>query len=550
MATPEQSPSSRPETERDAQEETQIAEPSGTKELEQAGDETAEFQVTKPKPTGTSKAETASTHKGAAGTGESAKKKVSRLGDFKLSRKLGQGGMGTVYLARQANLDRSVAIKTLSKQLAKNPSAVQRFLREARSMAKLQHPNIVQVYAADSQSGFHYVALEYIDGKSMQDWMNALKRLSLADALHVTLIAADALKHAHGQNMIHRDVKPDNILVTKSGIVKVSDFGLAKAVDEDVSVTQSGTGLGTPLYMPPEQARNAKHVDHRSDIYALGCTLYYFLTGELPFKGESALEIITAKETGQFLSARRLNPEIPERLDLMIDKMLSRELAHRYGGCDQLIRDLQSLDAAGMTLSFIDGGLGAGDLPAASTSVLAPTRSVSSSLSQPSSSVRPASVKRTERQRATAETAVDEEAEWYVSFKTPDGKLHLKQLSTAQVVKAIKGGRLDAQAKAKRHKDDKMLPLAQFPEFVQHIEKLLVRQRSQKKQSRLQEMFAEVERYEKRKRIFRWLKRMTESTLGWITLLVWLGVIVGVGVGLYYLIPIVPNSIADYFNLR
>jgi serine/threonine-protein kinase len=124
--------------------------------------------------------------------------------------------------------------------------------------------------------------------------------------------------------MIHRDIKPDNILLTKKGVVKLADFGLAKAVDDDVSMTASGVGMGTPLYMPPEQARNAKHVDKRTDIYALGGTLYYFLTGKLPYAGENTIELIIAKEKGKHASARGLNPEIPERLDLMIDKMLAK----------------------------------------------------------------------------------------------------------------------------------------------------------------------------------------------------------------------------------
>ncbi|MEZ6045446.1 MAG: protein kinase [Planctomycetaceae bacterium] len=230
-------------------------------------------------------------------------KKATQLGDFRLKKRLGKGGMGEVFLAQQVSLDRPVAIKTLSKELATKPDFVERFLREARSMARLHHPNVVQVYAADSSKGINFVAIEYIDGCSMQNWMDQLKRLSVGDALHVVLVCAQALKQAHDLNMIHRDIKPDNILITSKGIVKVADFGLAKAIDEDVSMTQSGTGLGTPLYMAPEQARNAKHVDLRTDIYALGCTLYYFLTGELPFKGKDTLELILAKRKGTFKSA-------------------------------------------------------------------------------------------------------------------------------------------------------------------------------------------------------------------------------------------------------
>ena len=145
-------------------------------------------------------------------------------------------------------------LKTLSKELAKREDFVKRFLREARAMAKLDHPNAVKVYAVDSFRGIHFAAIEYIDGQSIQNWIDQIGLFSVGDAVHVAIVCAQALQHAHEQNMIHRDIKPDNILVTKKGVVKVADFGLAKVIDDDVSMTQSGTGLGTPLYMAPEQA--------------------------------------------------------------------------------------------------------------------------------------------------------------------------------------------------------------------------------------------------------------------------------------------------------
>ncbi|MCA9066221.1 MAG: serine/threonine protein kinase, partial [Planctomycetaceae bacterium] len=196
--------------------------------------------------------------------------RVQQLGDFELKKKLGKGGMGEVFLARQVSLDRMVALKTLSRDLSKRDDFVKRFLREARSMAKLDHPNVVKVYAVDSFKGIHFAAIEYIDGKSVQAWLDKLGSFSIGDSVHIALVCAEALRNAHDLTLVHRDVKPDNILITSKGVVKVADFGLAKAMDEDVSMTQSGTGLGTPLYMAPEQARSAKHVDQRCDIYALG----------------------------------------------------------------------------------------------------------------------------------------------------------------------------------------------------------------------------------------------------------------------------------------
>ena len=262
------------------------------------------------------------------------KKKVKRIGEFALLKKLGAGGMGDVYLARQTTLDRKIALKTLKPDLAKRGDFVARFMREARSMGRLDHPNVVRIYGADTVEiagkPFAYAAIEYVDGRSMQDWMDELGSLSVPDAVAVTLTVADALRHAHDLNMIHRDVKPDNILLTSKGVVKVADFGLAKAIDEDQSLTQSGVGMGTPLYMAPEQARNAKHVDARSDVYALGATLYYFLTGDLPFRGESTIELLQAKEAGRFESARKKNTAIPERLDFVLDRMMARDPDRRY----------------------------------------------------------------------------------------------------------------------------------------------------------------------------------------------------------------------------
>ena len=504
-------------------------------EPEKPMDETEELAKTQPIPS-----EEVSTAKNKPSGRKSAKKTIQQLGDFKLIRKLGEGGMGTVYLAQQVSLDRPIALKTLSRHLAKKESAVKRFLREARSMAKLQHPNIVQVYAADSQSGIHYAALEFIDGRSMQDWMNSLKRISVGDALHIILICADALKHADDQGMVHRDVKPDNILVTKTGIVKVSDFGLAKAVD-DVSVTQSGTGLGTPLYMAPEQARNAKHVDRRADIYALGCTLYYFLTGVHAFDGNSTLEVIQLKEKGQFKNARRLNPEIPEKLDLMIDKMLAKKPAFRYSDCGEIIRDLQGLERANPALSFIDGSVSA---PIVAATSVSPTRATMTAGRSTTHGISPGSVP-----LPSPEPSVAQE-KWYVAYTGKDGKPHLKHLTAPQVVKAIQGGKFDSTVKAKRKKGDQMMPLSQYPEFVQDVEKSLIRRRSENEQSRIKELYAEVDRYERKKQLFRWIRRMTESVLGMVMLAVWLAVIAGICIGLFYALPWAGNFIAEYFNLK
>ncbi len=246
---------------------------------------------------------------------ESAAKKAAAknkilLGEFEIRKRLGKGGMGEVFLASQTSLQRAVALKVLSKELTNVPMCVDRFIHEARSMAKLDHPNIVTVYAVGSDKGRHYVAIEYINGRSVQDWMDEKGALEVSDAVFIIKHCLYGLNHAHEKNLIHRDIKPDNILITNKGSAKLADFGLAKALDEDVSMTQSGHGLGTPIYMPPEQERNAKHADKRSDLYAMGATLYHMLTNQIPFLGETAAEISIAKEKGNFKSSRLINSKI------------------------------------------------------------------------------------------------------------------------------------------------------------------------------------------------------------------------------------------------
>lgn len=470
------------------------------------------------------------------GSGEKkAVKKVTQLGDFRLEKKLGQGGMGTVFLATQQSLDRKVALKTLSPEFAKKPDFVQRFLREARSMAKLQHPNVVQVYAADSVSGVHYAAIEFIDGQSMQKWMDQLKKLSVGDALFVTLVCAEALHHAHEQNMIHRDIKPDNILVTARGVVKVADFGLAKALDEDVSMTQSGTGLGTPLYMAPEQARNAKHVDKRTDIYALGSTLYYFLTGKLPFMGENTLELIVAKEKGQFTSARKLNPEVPERLALMIDKMIAKDPKHRYGDCAEIIRDLQSLNLANASLSFIEGAQPSFIGVSSAASRAAVTRMPAAASTRATSSAEDAA--RTEAMKQQA-TAAQSTKTWYVRHTGADGKITVTKMSTGEVMAGIKAGTLDTAAKAKDSPNGSFLPLAQFREFDSLVQRRMVQDEAAAKSEKTKKLYDKLDRQEARRRRWRFLGRWVSNVKDLVNFVIYLAIIGAIGWAIYtYGIP-------------
>ncbi len=488
------------------------------------GDSDVEAAPQKSKSTGGASQSGSGATAAAAAPGKAKKsgsRKVSQVGDFKLLRKLGQGGMGTVYLARQVSLDRQVAIKTLSPEFAKKEDFVKRFLRECRAMAKLQHPHVVQVYAAESRAGLNFVAIEYIDGKSMQDWMNQLGQLSVGDALHVVLACADALTHAHRQNMIHRDIKPDNILVTAKGMVKVADFGLAKAVDEDVSMTQSGTGLGTPLYMAPEQARNAKHVDQRTDVYALGCTLYYFLTGKLPFSGTSTLELIMAKEEGKFTSARKINREVPDRLDLMIDKMIAKSPEHRYATCAELMADLESLGLHNASLSFIEGEdlavLRSGG-SASQTSIGRSSRTGVAGSAAPSSRAAASSI--------PAE-APPGETQWQVRFTNAQGRQTTAKMNTHKVRQAIKAEMLGLDAKARKTPDGEFVPLAHFPEFEAEMHSRAVRANVEKKGRSLADEFDRLDRQERRRRRWKWLRNLFDQGRGLVGLLIYLALVVG-----------------------
>ncbi len=458
------------------------------------------------------------------------KSKASELGDFKLLKKLGEGGMGEVYLARQQGLDRNVALKVLSKQLGKKDTFVERFFREARAMARLDHPNVLKVFAVETDKGRHYVAIEYVDGQSMQDWLDQLGRLSVPDAMLVTVRCAEALVHAHEANLVHRDIKPDNVLVTKSGQVKVADFGLAKAADDDVSMTQSGTGMGTPLYMAPEQARNAKTVDLRADIYALGCSLYHFLTGELPFQGETALELVMAKEKGLFTSARKLNKEIPDRLDLLVDRMIAKDPDHRYADCQELLGDLNSLGLAGQTLSFIEGAqpaAGGSPVPAPSRTAAAtkPPSSIPAVSLPPPNSFEDATSQRT--------TAADDDT-WFVQHTNAKGRTVVSKMSTVRIRQAIDGKLLDLKARVKQDQSGSFLPLAQFPEFEAGVKKRIAQARSGTG-SGLQNIYQKLDQQHHRRKKWRALSYLFRSAMGWVWLTVFLAFLVAAGLGIWWL---------------
>jgi serine/threonine-protein kinase len=400
------------------------------------------------------------------------------LGDYRLIRRLGHGAMGHVYKARQLSLDRDVAVKVLYPHMARNRVFRKRFLREARVMGKLSHPHVVHCYGVGKAQGRYYLAMEYVEGRSLHEWLMRLGRLRAGDALHVVLACAGALQHAHSLGLVHRDIKPDNVLVGRDGCVKLADLGLAKALDDDLNVTQTGHGAGTPVYMAPEQARNAKHVDHRSDLYALGVMLYQLLTGELPFAGSTVLEIVLAKLEGRYEPARRLNPEVPARLDAIIARLLARFPEDRYQGCADLIRDLTALGLAHPELSFLPPA------EATATSPVLPPLTVTD----------------------MAETA---SGRWHVIHRRGDGRWVSREMTTKEVGEEAAADEDFARtAQASRTSPGEFRALGCFPEFEAALKARRRRAKAERQAAVLAAQADQVAAAERSRRRWGWLRRL------------------------------------------
>jgi serine/threonine-protein kinase len=263
------------------------------------------------------------------------------LGEFEILRKLGAGGMGQVYLARQLSLKRQVALKLLRKDLANNETAMMRFQAEAEAVARLNHTNIVQVYGAGESDGLRYMALEFVDGRNLREHLARKGPPDLPIALSIMRQIATALQKAHELGLVHRDIKPENILVTKKVEVKVTDFGLSRFFNspDAVSLTQSGVALGTPLYLSPEQAQG-KPVDHRSDLYSFGVTSFHLLSGEPPFKGTTPVEVALKHITDAPPRLADLRPDLPADLCDLVHKLMSKRPEERYQSARDVLRDL------------------------------------------------------------------------------------------------------------------------------------------------------------------------------------------------------------------
>ncbi|MEZ6139168.1 MAG: protein kinase [Zavarzinella sp.] len=254
---------------------------------------------------------------------------VGVLGPYRIIKELGHGGMGAVYATLDTRLDRKLALKIMLPEYASNSSAKERFIREARAAAKIKHDNIVTIYEADERNGIPYIAMEYLEGYPLDEYLKKKGSPSIKQIIRIAAETFAGLGAAHKQGLIHRDIKPGNLwLESPNARVKILDFGLAKPMDSEIELTKSGTVVGTPAYMSPEQARAAE-IDHRSDLFSVGVMLYRLTTGKLPFAGPNTMAVLMALATEEPTPVREVNPDIPESLASLIHQLLAKNADNR-----------------------------------------------------------------------------------------------------------------------------------------------------------------------------------------------------------------------------
>jgi serine/threonine protein kinase len=295
------------------------------------------------------------------------KEVLATLGGYQVLKLLGRGGMGAVYLARQTSLDRLVAVKVMLPKAAANPGFVARFTREAYAAAQMVHHNVVQIYDIGSANNTHYFSMEYVKGESLMDVVRREGKLDPEQAVGYILQAARGLKYGHDMGMIHRDVKPDNLMINDQGIVKVADLGLVKLADEPPpqpspaaaggqggeaaalarqasrpDLTRAGFAMGTPSFMAPEQAANSSTVGPAADVYSLGCTLYVLLTGKPPFEGQTVMEVLTKHAAAPVVRPDAIVKRVPKALADILMKMLAKTPEERYPNMRAVIEALEN----------------------------------------------------------------------------------------------------------------------------------------------------------------------------------------------------------------
>jgi len=263
-----------------------------------------------------------------------------QFGHYQIVTPLGEGGMAAVYKAYQPSMERYVAIKVLPRHMASTEEFLNRFRREAKLLAQLQHPNILPVFDYGESEGYPYIVMPFVPSGTLADLIDN-QQLPLEKVRRIMNQIGDALAYAHGRGMIHRDIKPSNVLIDESGNCLLTDFGLARMVESSIKITTSGTVLGTPAYMSPEQGAGSE-IDHRSDIYSLGIILYEMVTGRVPYNAETPIAVVFKHIQDPLPSARKLNPDLPESVELVLLKALTKSPEDRYQTMGEFMNAIRS----------------------------------------------------------------------------------------------------------------------------------------------------------------------------------------------------------------
>lgn len=380
------------------------------------------------------------------------------FGRYHVLRRLGEGGMSTVYLAFDPDDKKPVALKVLAEHLHHDRGYLDRFQREAKLGGSLNFPHLVKTLAADRDpaTGRHFIVLEYVDGPSCQFLLDRTGPLAVRDAVRVVLDVAMGLEYLHARRLVHRDIKPGNILITTSGVSKLGDLGLAKDLGDSSELTAHHQGFGTSWYMPYEQVLNARFVDGRSDIFALGATLYHLLTGQVPFGGANHAEVVALKDRGEYTPASELNRCVPADLDRILARMLARDPRRRFQTASELVVVFEQSRLADRLPSFVDIDVARQD-PEARARLESNGQATRPDLGLAT----PAEGDSDPAIRAPAGPA----EVWHLRFKDPRGQWFTRRVTTNQVLHGLREGIWPAGVEAARGSHRKFRPLEAYPEF-------------------------------------------------------------------------------------
>ncbi|MFL5244575.1 MAG: serine/threonine-protein kinase [Gemmataceae bacterium] len=347
---------------------------------------------------------------------ETSSQPLQTIGNYDLLDKVAEGGMGSIYKGRNRETGQIVALKVMPSHMAGNAVLLKRFEQEFRAASLLDHPNIVRALDYGEAGSSPYLVMEFVDGESLGQKLERDGKMPENEAIKIIAQVAQGLHRAHKQGMIHRDVKPDNILVTPDGTAKLADLGLVKEVEADLNLTRTGRGLGTPHFMAPEQFRNAKNADARCDIYSLGATLYMMVTGDLPFKSNGPLDAWMKKIHNEITAPGKVNPELSERVDWAIRRAMSADPEKRPVSCREFVEDLTGHSTRKVTPA--DSGSNQNDV-------------------------------------------------WYLVYKDELGVMHTVKGTTAAIRRSLKEGLLGdaANVRASRGKTGPFDPVRSYPEF-------------------------------------------------------------------------------------